>query len=105
MGEGFCVLKPIGTKTAHPAGGSPLTIIACAIPTDGAARLRFLQGWAAMLRVPFDLWTRDLVLESLLLPRFRTMLCAWLSQHPHRLPTSLCYFNCRIRSCRNCRSG
>src|ERR1700691_1696920 len=23
----------------------------------------------------------------------------------HRLPTSLFHFNCRIRSCRNCRSG
>jgi hypothetical protein len=27
----------------------------CAIPTEGAPSLRFLQGWAAMLLVVFDL--------------------------------------------------
>jgi hypothetical protein len=26
----------------------------CSIPTEGAPSLRFLQGWAAMLLVPFD---------------------------------------------------
>ena len=36
------------------AGGLPLTIFACAIPTTGAPSLRFLQGWVAMLRVLFD---------------------------------------------------
>jgi hypothetical protein len=30
-----------------------LTIFACAIPTEGAPSLRFLRGWAAMLRVLF----------------------------------------------------
>jgi len=37
-----------------PAGGAPLMIFACTIPTEGAPSLRFLQGWAAMLRVLFD---------------------------------------------------
>jgi hypothetical protein len=36
------------------AGGPPLTIFACTIPTEGAPSLRFLQGWVAMLRVLFD---------------------------------------------------
>ena len=36
------------------AGGPPLTIFACAIPTEGAPSLRFLRGWAAMLRALFD---------------------------------------------------
>ncbi|SRR5216683_2212774 len=35
------------------AGGPPL-IFACTIPAEGAPSLRFLQGWAAMLRVLFD---------------------------------------------------
>jgi len=35
-------------------GGPPLTTFACPIPTEGAPSLRFLQGWAAMLRVLFD---------------------------------------------------
>src|SRR5260370_1004168 len=56
----------------------------------------------------FTIWSnrrtgiRQIVQELFLLPRFGTMLCAWSSQYPHRL---LIYFNCRIRSCRNCRSG
>ena len=29
-------------------------IVACTIPTEGAPSLRFLQGWASMLRVLFD---------------------------------------------------
>ena len=37
-----------------PAGGPALTIFACTIPTEGAPSLRFLQGWAAMLRVLFN---------------------------------------------------
>jgi hypothetical protein len=36
------------------AGDPPLTIFARTIPTGGAPSLRFLQGWAAMLRVLFD---------------------------------------------------
>src|SRR5947208_6332395 len=44
------------------AGGSALTIFACAIPTEGVPSLRCLQepalslskGWAAMFRVLFD---------------------------------------------------
>ena len=44
------------------AGGPPLTIFACTIPTEGAPSLRFLQepalslskGWVAMPRVLFD---------------------------------------------------
>jgi hypothetical protein len=37
------------------AGGPPLTMLACAVPTEGAPSLRFLQGRAAMLLVLFDL--------------------------------------------------
>jgi hypothetical protein len=36
------------------ADGPPLTIFECTIPTEGAPSLRFLQGWAAMLRALFD---------------------------------------------------
>src|SRR5580700_8336942 len=37
------------------AGGPPLRPFACTISTEGAPSLRFLQGWAAMLRVLCDL--------------------------------------------------
>jgi len=36
------------------AGGPALIISVYAIPKEGAPSLRFLQGWAAMLLVPFD---------------------------------------------------
>jgi hypothetical protein len=36
------------------AGGPALMISVYAIPKEGAPSLRFLQGWAAMLLVPFD---------------------------------------------------
>jgi hypothetical protein len=45
--EGFSPAPP-------PAGGPALTISACTIPVEGAPSLRFLQGWAAMMPVPFD---------------------------------------------------
>jgi hypothetical protein len=41
-------------EVARLAGGPPLAIFACTIPTESAPSLRFLQGWAAMLRVLFD---------------------------------------------------
>ena len=41
-------------SSARLAGAPPLTIFACTIPTEGAPSLRFLQGWAAMLRLLFD---------------------------------------------------
>jgi len=37
------------------AGGPPLAMFVYTIPTEGAPSLRFSQGWAAMLRVLFDL--------------------------------------------------
>ena len=40
------------------AGGPPLTMSLCTIPTEGAPSLRFLQGWAAILRVLFCLLYR-----------------------------------------------
>ena len=49
--------RTIITEDAPPvrlwAGGHPLTIFACTIPTEGAPSF-FLQGCAAMLRVLFD---------------------------------------------------
>jgi hypothetical protein len=50
----------LGEKYYHPMSIEPglarlLTTFACTILTEGAPSLRSLQGWAAMLRVLFDL--------------------------------------------------
>jgi hypothetical protein len=50
----FLLVIPERGQKLIAAGGPALTIFACAIPTSGAPSLRFLQGWAAMLRVLSD---------------------------------------------------
>jgi hypothetical protein len=42
-------------KVARSGALTFLTMTVSAISTEGAPSLRFLQGWAAMLRVLFDL--------------------------------------------------
>jgi len=47
-------LREVGPFFASAPGDPRFAIFACTIPTEGAPSLRFLQGWAEMLRVPFD---------------------------------------------------
>ena len=49
----FCSRPPITgiNGTCPTADGPPLTTSEYAVPAEGAPSLRFLQGWAAMLRV------------------------------------------------------
>src|SRR5271154_1994494 len=61
-----------------------------------------LLKWSTSLEITLSAQPVDATPSKLLVRR-----CFPLgsSQYPHRLLTNLFYFNCRIRSCRNCRSG
>src|SRR5260370_8136469 len=46
------------SRASYTAGGPSLMMSVCIISREGAASLRFLQGWAAMLHMLFDLLRR-----------------------------------------------